>query len=99
MPQLYETYNDVFSKLPVKIYKHNLTGAYLNVPLHWHRSLEITVTLTGCIRFNTGTNNFDFGESDWIFVNSGEPHSCRYINPTDHFSGISIKNSRPNNEK
>lgn len=99
MPQLYETYNDVFSRLPIKIYKHNLTGAFLNVPLHWHRSLEITVTLTGRIRFNTGTNNFDFGESDWIFVNSGEPHSCRYINPTDHFSGISMIISLPFIEK
>lgn len=99
MAQLYESYNDVFSLLPVKIYKHDLTGSYLNVPLHWHRSLEITVTLTGCIRFNTGTNNFDFGESDWIFVNSGEPHSCRYINPTDHFSGVSIVISLPFIEK
>lgn len=99
MSQLYETYNDVFSSLPVKIYKHDLTGAYINVPLHWHRSLEITVTLTGRIRFNTGTNNFDFNESDWIFVNSGEPHSCRYINPTDHFSGVSIIISLPFIEK
>lgn len=99
MPRLYESYNDVFSLLPVKIYKHDLTGSCINVPLHWHRSLEITVTLTGCIRFNTGTNNFDFGESDWIFVNSGEPHSCRYINPTDHFSGVSVVISLPFIEK
>lgn len=99
MSQLYETHNDVFSLLPVKIYTHDLAGACLNVPLHWHRSLEITVTLTGRIRFNTGTNNFDFGESDWIFINSGEPHSCRYINPTDHFSGVSIIISLPFIEK
>lgn len=99
MPRLYETYNDTYSLLPVKIYKHDLTGAYIHAPLHWHRSLEITVTLTGRIRFNTGTNNFDFGESDWIFVNSGELHSCRYINPTDHFSGISIIISLPFIEK
>lgn len=99
MPQLYESYNDVFSLLPIKIYKHDLNGDYINVPIHWHRSLEITVTLTGRIRFNTSTKNFDFGESDWIFVNSGELHSCRYINPTDHFSGISFIISLPFIEK
>lgn len=90
MIQLYESYNDVFSLLPVKIYRHNLYGNYIYAPLHWHRSLEITVTLEGSIRFNTGSNNFDCGESSWIFVNSGELHSCRYITPSDHFTGISI---------
>ncbi len=90
MSQLYESHNDIFSLLPVKLYKHDLTGNNINVSLHWHRSLEITVTLTGCIRYNTGSNNFDFGESDWIIINHSELHSCRYINPTDHFSGISI---------
>lgn len=99
MAQIYESVNDVYSMLPVKIYKHNLTGDFINVPLHWHRSLEITVTLTGTIRFNTGSNNFDFVESDWIIVNSGELHSCRYINPTDYFSGISMIISLPFIEK
>lgn len=99
MIQLYESYNDAFSLLPVKIYRHNLYGNYIYAPLHWHRSLEITVTLEGSIRFNTGSNNFDFGESSWIFVNSGELHSCRYITPSDHFTGISIIISLPFIEK
>lgn len=99
MAQLYESFNDLFSLLPVKIYRHNLKGNNIYSPLHWHRSLEITVTLTGSIRFNTGSNNFDFGESDWILVNSCELHSCRYINSTDVFLGISIIISLPLIEK
>ena len=95
MPQFYESHNDVFSLLPFKFYKHDLSGNQIQSPLHWHRSVEITVTLSGCIRYNTGSNNFDFGESDWIIINSGELHSCRYINPTDHFCGISIIISLP----
>ena len=99
MPQLYESNNDVFSLLPVKFYKHDLTGNQIQSPLHWHRSIEITVTLSGRIHYNTSSNNFDFGESDWIIINSGELHSCRYINPADHFSGISIIISLPFIEK
>lgn len=97
--QLYESNNDVFSLLPVRLYKHDLFGSYIYAPLHWHRSLEITVTLSGCIRFNTGSNDFDFGSSDWIFVNSCELHSCRYITPDDHFTGISLIISLPFIEK
>lgn len=99
MPQLYESHNDIFSLLPVRLYKHDLDGDYIYSPLHWHRSLEMTVTLSGNIRFNTGSNNFDFKESDWLFVNSCELHSCRYINPADHFTGISLLISLPFIEK
>ena len=64
MSQLYESHNDLFTLLPVKIYKHNLKGKFIYSPLHWHRSIEITITLTGHIQFNTGTNNFYCSESD-----------------------------------
>lgn len=50
--------NDIVSLLPVKIYRHNLEGNYIYSPLHFHRSIELTVTLTGNIRFNSGSNNF-----------------------------------------
>lgn len=99
MSQLYESHNDLFSLLPVKIYKHNLKGELIYAPLHWHRSVEITITLTGNIRFNTGTNNFDCAESDWLIFNSCELHSCRCIKPSDVFLGISIIISLPLIEK
>ena len=69
MSQLYEAHNDIVSLLPVKIYRHNLEGNYIYSPLHFHRSIELTVTLTGNIRFNSGSNNFDFKESDWLLIN------------------------------
>ena len=47
MSQLYEAHNDIVSLLPVKIYRHNLEGNYIYSPLHFHRSIELTVTLTG----------------------------------------------------
>ena len=86
MSQLYEAHNDIVSLLPVKIYRHNLEGNYIYSPLHFHRSIELTVTLTGNIRFNSGSNNFDFKESDWLLINSCELHSCRYIAPSDSFT-------------
>lgn len=88
--QLYESANDIFSLLPVKIYRHNLAGKSIHSPLHWHRSIEITIPLSGRIRFNSGSHNFDFGESDWIIINSCELHSCRQIASADHFTGVSI---------
>ena len=99
MSHLYESYNDLFSLLPVKIYKHNLKGNFIYAPLHWHRSLEITITLTGHIRFTTASNNFDCAESDWLIVNSCELHSSRCINPSDIFLGISMIISLPFIEK
>lgn len=90
MSQLYESHNDIVSLLPVKIYRHNLVGNYIYSPLHFHRSIELTVTLKGSIRFNSGCSNFDFMESDWLLINSCELHSCRYIAPSDTFTGISI---------
>lgn len=99
MSQLYESYNDLFALLPIRIYKHNLKGELIYAPLHWHRSVEITITLTGNIRFNTGTNNFDCAESDWLIFNSCELHSCRCIKPSDVFLGISIVISLPLIEK
>lgn len=99
MSQLYESHNDVFSLLPAKFYRHDLSGKYIYSPLHWHRSIELTITITGNIRFNTGSSNLDFDESDWILINSCELHSCRYINSSDHFSGISLVISLPFIEK
>lgn len=99
MSQLYEAFNDLYALQPVKIYKHNLKGELIYAPLHWHRSVEITITLTGNIRFNTGTNNFDCSESDWLIFNSCELHSCRCIKPSDVFLGISIVISLPLIEK
>ena len=99
MSQLYEAHNDIVSLLPVKIYRHNLEGNYIYSPLHFHRSIELTVTLTGNIRFNSGSNNFDFKESDWLLINSCELHSCRYVAPSDSFTGISILFSLPFIEK
>lgn len=99
MSQLYESHNDLFTLLPVKIYKHNLKGNFIYSPLHWHRSIEITITLTGNIQFNAGTNNFYCSESDWLIFNSCELHSCRCISPSDIFLGISIVISLPFIEK
>ena len=99
MTDFYESNNDIFSLLPVQIYRHNLDGNLIYSPLHWHRSIELTVTLTGNIRFNTGSSHFDMEESDWILVNSCELHSCSYVSLNDHFTGISFIISNPFIEK
>lgn len=90
MSSLYESMNDSFQHLPVKLYRHDLVGQHIWAPLHWHRSIEILIAFEGRLTFHMSSENFDFTEDDWIIVNSSELHSSRYINPDDHFKGISI---------
>ena len=95
MATLYESFNDSFNQLPMKIYKHDLSGKYIWAPLHWHRSIEILITFEGRLGLNVGSDNFDFTEDDWLIVNSSELHSSRYIHLSDHFKGISLLISHP----
>lgn len=95
MAALYESFNDQFDHLPIKLYRHNLSGKYIWAPLHWHRSIEIFIAFEGRINMNIGSDNFDFSEDDWLIVNSSELHSSRYMNLSDHFRGISILVSLP----
>ena len=90
MSTLYESYNDTFDKLPVKIYRHNLKGKYIWAPLHWHRSIEILVTFEGHNCVNIGSNDFVFSEDDWTVINSSELHSSRYLHVNDVLKGISV---------
>lgn len=95
MSSLYESFNDSFQQLPIKLYRHNLFGKLIWAPLHWHRSIEVLVAFQGRLALNIGSENFDFTEDDWMIINSSELHSSRYINPDDHFKGISILISLP----
>ncbi|PXV86837.1 AraC-like DNA-binding protein [Lachnotalea glycerini] len=95
MATLYESFNDTYNHLPIKLYKHDLKGKFIWAPLHWHRSIEIFVAFEGRLIINVGSDNFDFSDDDWLIVNSSELHSSRYINLSDHFCGISILISLP----
>lgn len=95
MSTLYETFNDTFEKIPVKVYRHDLTGKYIWAPLHWHRSIELFVSFEGHNCLNIGRNDFVFTEDDWTIINSSELHSSRYLSTTDIFKGISIIISLP----
>jgi len=95
MATLYESCNDTFDHLPVKLYRHDLAGKFIWAPLHWHRSIELLITFEGRLIINVGSDNFDFSEDDWLIVNSSELHSSRYLNLSDHFRGISILISLP----
>lgn len=95
MTSLYETFNDNFDHLPVKLYRHDLVGKYIWAPLHWHRSIELLISFEGQLLLNVGSDNFDFHEDDWVIINSSELHASRYVNLSDHFQGISILVSLP----
>lgn len=99
MSPLYEAQNDQFTTLPVILYRHALQGTGIYAPLHWHRSLEVTVPLSGKVQFNIGSNNLDSGEADWFVANGGELHSCTFARPCDVFVGVSILLSLPFVEK
>lgn len=51
---LYEAFNDTFENVPVKVYRHDLTGKYIWAPMHWHRSLELFVSFEGRNYLNIG---------------------------------------------
>lgn len=96
---LYESFNDTFENVPVKVYRHDLTGKYIWAPMHWHRSLELFVSFEGRNYLNIGRNDFVFTDTDWTIINSSELHSVRYYSSTDRFKGISIIISLPFIEK
>lgn len=95
MASLYESINDTFHQIPIKLYRHDLSGKFIWAPLHWHRSIEILIAFEGRLIVNVGSDNFYFAEDDWLIVNSSELHSSRYVNLSDHFRGISILISLP----
>lgn len=95
MSTLYESFNDTFDQLPVKIYRHDLSGRYIWSPLHWHRSIELLVSFEGHNQISIGHNNFVFTEDDWTIINSSELHSSRYLSTDDTFKGISVIISLP----
>ena len=68
MSTLYESYNDTFDKIPVKIYKHDLSGKYIWAPLHWHRSIELLVSFEGHNCISIGRNDFVFTADDWTII-------------------------------
>ena len=95
MSTLYESFNDTFDQLPVKIYRHDLSGRYIWSPLHWQRSTELLVSFEGHNQISIGHNNFVFTEDDWTIINSSEVHSSRYLSTDDTFKGISVIISLP----
>ena len=95
MSTLYESFNDTFDQIPVKIYRHDLIGRYIWSPLHWHRSIELLVSFEGHNCVSIGRNDFVFTEDDWTIINSSELHSSRYLSASDTFKGISVIISLP----
>ncbi|MBP1755422.1 MAG: putative transcriptional regulator, AraC family [Firmicutes bacterium] len=90
MASLYESFNDNFNHQQIKLYRHDLSGKYIWAPLHWHRSIELLITLEGNMIVNVGSDNFVFSDDDWLIINSSELHSSRYNNLSDYYRGISI---------
>ena len=68
MSTLYESYNDTFDKIPVKIYKHDLSGKYIWAPLHWHRSIELLVSFEGHNCISIGRNDFVDGKAKLLYL-------------------------------
>ena len=50
-------------------------------PQHQHDPAQITIVLTGNIRFHIDNEDFDLGEGEAVYIPSGKTHSARV--PTD----------------
>lgn len=96
---LYKSEKDQFLLLPCTVIRHDLRCGDICEPLHWHRSMELMIPLSGQVYCNTGSHNFAGGEADWFVVNSCELHSYVSAPQSGSFRGLSLLISRPFVEK
>lgn len=94
MPELYESEDFIYNRIPIRIFKHCFDGVEIFTPPHWHRNIEFNLVTCGRIRRIVDGIQYDQKEGDLFVVNSGELHADHWIEETDHFEGITLQISK-----
>lgn len=77
MKGLYEQEHFVRNPVPIRIFRHRYINDRMFTVSHWHRSVEIGLTLSGEVWQTVGENSFLTGPGDLYLVNSGVLHANR----------------------
>lgn len=84
MPELYESEDFIYNRIPIRIFNHCFDGIEIFTPTHWHRNIEFNLVTCGRIRRIVDGIQYDQTEGDIFIVNSGEIHADHWIDETDH---------------
>lgn len=94
MPELYESEDFIYNRIPIRIFNHCFDGVEIFTPTHWHRNIEFNLVTKGRIRRIVDGIPYNQKEGDIFIVNSGELHADHWIEETDHFEGITVQISK-----
>ena len=94
MPELYESEDFIYNRIPIRIFNHCFDGVEIFTPAHWHRNIEFNLVTRGRIRRIVDGIQYDQKEGDFFVVNSGELHADHWMEETDHFEGITVQISK-----
>lgn len=94
MPELYESEPFVNNQIPIRIFNHSFDGEAIFTVTHWHRNIEFNMVTAGRIRRIIDGKNIDQTPGDIVIVNSGILHADHWIDPGDHFEGITVQISK-----
>lgn len=94
MPELYENEPFVNNKIPIRIFNHSFDGESIFTVTHWHRNIEFNMVTAGRIRRVVDGQNIDQSTGDIVIINSGLLHADHWIEPNDHFEGITVQISK-----
>lgn len=68
--------------LPFTTYIGWMSPSYTNVPLHWHKEMEITFIEEGTAYYNIDLVSYEFKKGTLLFVHPHQLHSLTYKNNT-----------------
>lgn len=88
--QLYEQEAFVNEQVPIRIWNHVLDQTDIHSPLHWHRSIEIDIVISGRVEYKMDGQSQYLHTGDVLIINSGMLHSNHWIDRNDHFQGVTI---------
>lgn len=72
-------------KKPFSYYKCRIPDYFPNVPLHWHKEIEINYVISGTAEFVCGDDKFITSEGDIVLVMSDMVHSVYPHNNSEQF--------------
>lgn len=94
MPELYENEPFIHNQIPIRVFNHSFDGEAIFTVTHWHRNIEFNMVTAGRIRRIVDGQSEDQTVGGLSIVNSGVLHADHWVEPMDHFEGITVQISK-----